>query len=88
MSTANTNINTKCHTMQYQKLGVKMILFIPVCYSMCDLIKVSSIFTIAQCWLSVDERLYDIILYAAPILCGARRDLALESVRKPMNTRG
>ena len=36
---------------------------------MCDLIKVSSIQILA-----VVER-----LYAAPILCGARRDLALES---------
>ena len=39
---------------------------------MCDLIKVSSIQILA-----VVER-----LYAAPILCGARRDLALESDKK------
>ena len=37
---------------------------------MCDLIKLSTTVTIAP----VDER-----LYGAPILCGARRDLALES---------
>ena len=48
-----------------------MILLIPDCYSMCDLIKVLSIQILA-----VVER-----LYAAPILCGARRDLVLESGR-------
>ena len=40
-----------------------------MCYSMCDLIKLSSIQMMA-----VVER-----LYAAPILCRARIDLALES---------
>ena len=49
-----------------------MILEIPECYSMCDLIKLSSIQMMAEV-----ER-----LYAAPILCGARRDLALESDKK------
>ena len=48
-----------------------MILFISKYYSMCDLIKLSTIRILA-----VVER-----LYAAPILCEARRDLALESGR-------
>jgi hypothetical protein len=51
-----------------------MILISPVRYSMCDLIKVSSIFTIAPCWVRMRGS-----IYAAPIPCGARRDLALES---------
>ena len=45
---------------------------------MCDLIKLSTTVTIASPVLAVDER-----LYAAPILCGARRDLALESDAAP-----
>jgi hypothetical protein len=53
-----------------------MILDIPGCYSMCDLIKVSSIFTIAPCWLWSRGSMS----YGAPMSCGARRDLALESV--------
>jgi hypothetical protein len=43
-------------------------------YSMCDLIKVSTIRILA-----VVER-----LYAAPILSGARRDLALEIANVPL----